>query len=181
MGEVYNIEQNSYGLVAGRTAGFYISAGAVFVSTLVILAVLSSSAASGDPLSFDMSRGRWIVMALSAAVLCLSVAFMHHYAKACRPADSCAEMVADPGQSSSELGGEAGAVDEEAILAALSEDERRLYLMISEAGGELLQMHLVSSGTFSKAKVTRLLDKLEGRRLVVRERHGMTNRVRLIR
>ncbi len=42
-------------------------------------------------------------------------------------------------------------------------------------------MKLVASGEFSKSKVTRLLDRLESRGLIVRERSGMTNRVRLRR
>lgn len=67
------------------------------------------------------------------------------------------------------------------LIASLPEDEQKLYLILIEAGGEMLQMHVVSSGVFSKAKVTRLLDKLENRGMVVRERHGMTNRIRVIR
>lgn len=66
-------------------------------------------------------------------------------------------------------------------LSRLSKDERRLYDIIEEAGGSALQMNLVSSGEFSKSKVTRLLDRLESRGLIVRERSGMTNRVRLKR
>lgn len=66
-------------------------------------------------------------------------------------------------------------------ISRLPDDERRLYDMIEAAGGEILQMKLVSSGEFSKSKVTRLLDKLEDRELIKRERHGMTNMVRLVR
>ncbi len=70
-------------------------------------------------------------------------------------------------------------LQEAAVVKALDEDERRLYLQIREAGGTALQRDLVASGAFSKAKVTRLLDKLERRGLVVRERYGATNRVKL--
>ena len=66
------------------------------------------------------------------------------------------------------------------LVKLLDEDERRMYLEIRERGGELLQRDLVALGTFSKSKVTRVLDKLERKGLVVRERHGMTNRVRLV-
>lgn len=62
-------------------------------------------------------------------------------------------------------------------LRLLNGDERRLFRRIHEAGGEVLQKDLVAEGTFSKAKVTRLLDKLENKSLVVRERYGSTNRV----
>ena len=70
-------------------------------------------------------------------------------------------------------------LQEAAVVRTLDEDERRLYLQIREAGGTALQRDLVASGAFSKAKVTRLLDKLERKGLVVRERYGATNRVRL--
>jgi len=64
-------------------------------------------------------------------------------------------------------------------LRLLNGDERRIFRRIHEAGGEVLQKDLVAEGTFSKAKVTRLLDKLENKGLVVRERYGSTNRVRI--
>ena len=54
-----------------------------------------------------------------------------------------------------------------------------MYLELRDHGGEMLQRDLVALGMFSKAKVTRVLDKLEAKGLVVREAHGMTNRVRL--
>jgi len=66
-------------------------------------------------------------------------------------------------------------------LSRLEGDERRLYDMIDEKGGEVLQRDLVATGRFSKAKVTRLLDKLERRGVVKRERFGMTNKVKLVR
>lgn len=65
------------------------------------------------------------------------------------------------------------------ILRLLDGDERRLMRAIVDAHGELLQRDLVAATTFSDAKVSRLLDRLEQRGLVVRERQGMTNRVRL--
>lgn len=64
-------------------------------------------------------------------------------------------------------------------LRLLNGDERKMFRRIHEAGGEVLQKDLVAEGTFSKAKVTRLLDKLENKGLVVRERYGSTNRVRI--
>lgn len=67
--------------------------------------------------------------------------------------------------------------DEAAIFKTLDEDEKRLYALIRERGGEMLQRDIVASGSFSKAKVTRLLDKLERKEIVARERHGMTNKI----
>lgn len=67
------------------------------------------------------------------------------------------------------------------LLLLLEGDERRLFMRIQERGGVVLQKDLVtSSAEFSKAKVTRLLDKLERKGLVARERAGMTNRIRIV-
>jgi len=71
-------------------------------------------------------------------------------------------------------------ISELTLVKLLGEDERRMYLEIRERGGEVLQRDLVALGTFSKAKVTRVLDKLESKGLIVRERSGMTNRVRIV-
>ena len=68
---------------------------------------------------------------------------------------------------------------EAAVVKLLDEDERLLYTRLRDAGEAVLQRDVVAWGTFSAAKVTRLLDRLEKKGLVVRERHGMTNRIRL--
>ena len=73
-----------------------------------------------------------------------------------------------------------GPVAEPTLVRLLNDDERRMYLEIRGHGGEMLQRDLVALGMFSKAKVTRVLDKLEAKGIVVREAHGMTNRVRLV-
>ncbi len=70
-------------------------------------------------------------------------------------------------------------VAEPTLVKLLGEDERRMYLELRNHGGQMYQRDLVALGVFSKAKVTRVLDKLEAKGLVVREAHGMTNRVRL--
>jgi len=67
----------------------------------------------------------------------------------------------------------------ELALRLLTGDERKLYRRVVEAGGILLQKDLVRAGLFSGSKVTRVLDRLEGKGLIQRERHGMTNRIRL--
>ncbi len=68
---------------------------------------------------------------------------------------------------------------ESLAIRLLDGDERRLVRLLVEAKGDILQRDLVRTTAFSDAKVSRLLGRLEKRGLVVRERHGMTNRVRL--
>ncbi len=50
-----------------------------------------------------------------------------------------------------------------------------MYQKIIEKEGSIYQSVLVSETTFSKVKVTRILDKLEGKHLIERKRRGMTN------
>ncbi len=64
-------------------------------------------------------------------------------------------------------------------IKLLSGDERKMFRRIVDGGGEVLQRDLVAEGTFSKAKVTRVLDKLERKGLILRERYGSTNKVRV--
>jgi len=71
--------------------------------------------------------------------------------------------------------------DEHGISRLLDGDERNMYQLIASSGGEILQRNLVEKKVFSKAKVTRLLDKLESRGLIRRERYGSTNKIRLIK
>jgi hypothetical protein len=73
----------------------------------------------------------------------------------------------------------ASAAAPDIVLRLLAGDERRLYRRVVEAGGTMLQKDLVGAGPFSGSKVTRLLDRLEAKGLISRERHGMTNRIRL--
>ena len=68
---------------------------------------------------------------------------------------------------------------EDLALRLLDGDERRIIRVLVDSRGEAFQRDLVASTAFSDAKVSRLLDRLEERGLVVRERRGMTNRVRL--
>ncbi len=67
---------------------------------------------------------------------------------------------------------------EHVVLRLLDGDEQELMRVLLTSGGDALQRDLVRSTSFSDAKVSRLLDKLEGRGLVVRQRQGMSNRVR---
>jgi len=70
---------------------------------------------------------------------------------------------------------------EAALVRLLDDNERLLYVRLRDAGGVALQRDIVAWRTFSPAKVSRILDRLEAKGLLVRERHGATNRVRLVR
>ncbi|MCK4444673.1 MAG: hypothetical protein KAW09_09025 [Thermoplasmata archaeon] len=77
----------------------------------------------------------------------------------------------EPGRSNEEM--------QQLAIRLLTGDERKMFRRIVDAGGEILQRELVAEGIFSKAKVTRVLDKLERKSLITRERYGSTNKVRI--
>jgi len=65
------------------------------------------------------------------------------------------------------------------VLRLLSGDERTMYKALMDSGGEALQKDLILRTKMSNAKVSRVLDRLVEKDIVVKERHGATNRVRI--
>lgn len=61
------------------------------------------------------------------------------------------------------------------IMDGLGKDERLVFGKIVESKGTIFQSELVQKAGFNKVKVTRILDKLEGKGLLERKRRGMTN------
>ena len=57
----------------------------------------------------------------------------------------------------------------------LDKDEKIIIKTIEEADGTIFQSDLVEKSGFSKVKVSRILNRLEGRGLIERKRRGMTN------
>jgi uncharacterized membrane protein len=60
-------------------------------------------------------------------------------------------------------------------LKLLDSDEKKLYQLLLENKGTIFQSELVEKSGFDKVKVTRILDKLEGKQVIQRMRRGMTN------
>ncbi|MDP2908774.1 MAG: MarR family transcriptional regulator [Nanoarchaeota archaeon] len=61
------------------------------------------------------------------------------------------------------------------VLKGLGVDERLVFEKIIGSEGSMFQSDLVEKTGMPKVKVTRVLDKLEGKGLVERKRRGMTN------
>ncbi|MGQ0797686.1 MAG: helix-turn-helix transcriptional regulator [Methanobacteriota archaeon] len=111
-----------------------------------------------------------LILGISSAYVFLTRAQVVPGASEPAPRAPSTELLREPGR--------VGDVEGLAIRL-LDGDERRLFRAIVQAQGSILQQDLVRVTEFSDAKVSRLLDRLEERGLVVRERHGMTNRIRL--
>lgn len=58
---------------------------------------------------------------------------------------------------------------------SLKEEEKQIMELLIDSDGTMFQSDIVDKTEYSKVKVTRLLDKLEGRNLIERRRRGMTN------
>jgi len=65
--------------------------------------------------------------------------------------------------------------DYQDVMKELNDDEKLIFEKILEAQGTIFQSDLVDKSNLAKVKVTRLLDRLEGKGLIERKRRGMTN------
>jgi len=61
------------------------------------------------------------------------------------------------------------------VMGELNKEEKLVLEKIIESKGTIFQSDLVENTKFTKVKVTRILDRLEGRGLIERKRRGMTN------
>jgi uncharacterized membrane protein len=61
------------------------------------------------------------------------------------------------------------------VLDKLEEGEKNVFEKIIESKGSIFQSELVEKTGMQKVKVTRVLDKLEGKGFIERKRRGMTN------
>jgi len=57
----------------------------------------------------------------------------------------------------------------------LNADEKQILNIVMQEEGAIFQSTLVEKTGLSKVKITRILDKLEGKNLIERKRRGMTN------
>ncbi|MBI2207923.1 MarR family transcriptional regulator [Candidatus Woesearchaeota archaeon] len=59
----------------------------------------------------------------------------------------------------------------------LQGDEKKAYEIIAASDGAIFQAELVEKMEYAKVKVSRILDKLEGKGLIERRRRGLANMV----
>lgn len=62
-------------------------------------------------------------------------------------------------------------------LSKLDDEERQLFTIIEKNEGSAYQSDLIKETSFSKVKVTRIIDRLETKGIVERKRRGMINLV----
>jgi uncharacterized membrane protein len=67
------------------------------------------------------------------------------------------------------------------VFPLLKHDERKVIKVLMDNKGDMLQNALVLETGLSKVKITRELSSLENKNLIVRERFGLTNKIKLVR
>ena len=67
----------------------------------------------------------------------------------------------------------------EMIIPLLKGDERKVFQEIMDAKGEMLQNALVRKTGMTKVRMTRALASLQCKSLIIKERRGLTNRIKL--
>ncbi|MDW7733403.1 MAG: hypothetical protein SCH66_13380 [Methanolobus sp.] len=68
---------------------------------------------------------------------------------------------------------------EKILLMALEGDEKRAVQTIVQNGGQILQNELVNRLDFSKAKTSRILSNLEKKKIICKQKYGLTNCISL--
>ncbi len=59
--------------------------------------------------------------------------------------------------------------------SSLSEEEKKIYDTLTLNEGSMYQSDIIKESGLSKVKVSRILDKMEGKHIIERKRRGMTN------
>ena len=60
-------------------------------------------------------------------------------------------------------------------LSKLDGEEKRIYVLLKENEGSMYQSDMIKETELSKVNITRILDKMEGKKILERKRRGMTN------
>lgn len=192
------MEQDILFSVRRLSAAASVTALSSAASASIVVLMLYRAMGLGDTSAiFELPFAGWVLLVFGISVLCLSLfAFVvevhrsppsvtavsgSQFRESLGHQPALVEQMPSPALLAESASPPSVREEDEGRLAMLSPDERALYEMIEDSGGEILQVKLVSSGEFSRAKVTRLLDKLEGRGLIKRERYGMTNRILLVK
>lgn len=154
-------------LARGRTLALIVAAGSIaLVALILLLPVTMGHPFEGVQL---LLWGSILLIATLIIGISLVYAYISRYVGAAR----------DANPRTFEEGSQGTDNRVDITLELLPEDERAVYRLLLSKGGQVLQKDLRQLVSFSGPKVSRVLDRLERKGLVVRERHGMTNRVRL--
>ncbi len=66
-------------------------------------------------------------------------------------------------------------ITNEIDLSKLSEEEKKIYELLKQNDNSMYQSDLIKETGYSKVQITRVLDRLESKKIIDRHRRGMTN------
>ncbi len=156
-----------------RNVGFLILGTAVVIGIIIVIFNLAlnkiarASCAMGPscPMYQTISTQTWISLSLAALVLVIGLFFIFSREEK--------EIILKKIKEKVEV--KRKPVD----YSKLDKDERVIVRILEDSNGAIFQAELVEKSKFDKVKVTRILDRLEGKQLIERKRRGMTNIVLL--
>ena len=78
-------------------------------------------------------------------------------------------------QERKQKGQESAEPRKEVDISTLMEEEKKMYDLLTLNQGSMYQSDIIKELGLSKVKVSRILDKMEGKHIIERKRRGMTN------
>ncbi|MCL4447334.1 MAG: MarR family transcriptional regulator [Thermoplasmatales archaeon] len=142
--------------------------------SFVLFLLLDSSLFSNLPVR---PYSYYIIGAISASAVLLVVSLVFLF----RNMESISYEAADRKVVQNEIIRTELAQSEDVVMKYLDEGEKEIYSLLLDAGGTLLQRDITSVKGYSKATITRILNRLESKGAIERMRHGTTNQIVLKR
>ncbi len=154
-----------------KNVGFLITGIAIIIGIIVLIfnlgmrKIVAQSCGHGTSCSMygTITLQTWISLAIAALVLVIGLFLI--YSKEEK------EIIVKKVKQKVEVEKKRKPID----YSKLTKEEKNIVKIVEEAEGTIFQSDLVEKSGFSKVKVSRILDKLEGRQLIERKRRGMTN------
>lgn len=154
---------------------------AVSSAILLILMVFAFIFLNESSLVSSVSRNYSLYLiagiSISIVLMVISIIFLFRNAKKISEAGERSIQSEVPIRS----GLNADFIDTEKVMQFLDEGEKEVYGLLADAGGSILQKNIMSAKGYSRASITRILDRLESKGLIERIRHGSTNEIILKR
>ena len=152
-----------------RNVGFLISGLAVIIAAIVLIfnngmkAIVDATCSHGPTCSMysTLSTQTWISLAIAGLILVIGLFLI--FSK--EDKEIVIKKVKQHVQTKRKP------ID----YTKLDKEEKPLVKILEESEGTIFQSDLVEKSGFDKVKVSRVLDRLEGKQIIERRRRGMTN------
>lgn len=152
-----------------RNVGFLISGLAVIIAAIVLIfnngmkTIVDATCSHGPTCSMysTLSTQTWISLSIAALIFVIGLFLI--FSK--EEKEIVVKKIKQPTEAKRKP------ID----YSKLDKEEKPLIKILEESDGAIFQSDLVEKSGFDKVKVSRILDRLEGKQLIERKRRGMTN------